>query len=114
MRLSLSQSPCQGTLTDLSLGDDGQQPRHDRHQHGAEAKDEVQGDVGDEGDVGTGEDPGDQVHPRKACVPEKEKGEAWSLSCSIYLHKDKSCIFICVKQGEAGMDWGFGMEMFQN
>lgn len=44
-------------VTDLSLGDDGQQPGHDRHQHGTEAKDEVQGDVGDESDVRAGEDP---------------------------------------------------------
>lgn len=48
---------------DLSLGDDGQQPGHDRHQHGTEAKDEVQGDVGDESDVRAGEDPRDEIHP---------------------------------------------------
>lgn len=57
-------------VTDLSLGDDGQQPGHDRHQHGTEAKDEVQGDVGDESDVRAGEDPRDEIHPGQSGIPE--------------------------------------------
>ena len=39
------------TLNHLSLGNDGQEPGHGGHQHGAQAKDEVQGDVGDEGHI---------------------------------------------------------------
>lgn len=39
------------TLHHLSFGNDGQEPGHGGHQHGAQAKDEVQGDVGDEGHI---------------------------------------------------------------
>lgn len=60
-------------VTHLGFGNDGQEPGHGSHQHGAQTKDEVQGDVGDEGNVGTGKDSGDQIHPWNHCVSKKEK-----------------------------------------
>lgn len=61
--------------TDLSFGDDGQQPGHDGHQQGAEPKDEVQGHVGDERYVRAGEDSGHQIHPRESCVSKEQRGK---------------------------------------
>lgn len=75
-------------VTDLSLGDDGQQPGHDRHQHGTEAKDEVQGDVGDESDVRAGEDPRDEIHPGKSGIPEKQSEKLCSSTCNSSFSRD--------------------------
>lgn len=66
--------------TDLGFGDDGQQPWHDGHQQGADSKDEVQEDVGDEGHVSTGEDSRQQIYPQERCISEKH-GEKRSLCC---------------------------------
>ena len=89
-RPSLPPSPWEAVqrVKDLSLGDDGQQPGHDRHHHGTEAKDEVQGDVGDESNVRAGEDPRDEIHPGKRGIPEKQSEKPCSLSCNSSFSRD--------------------------